>query len=160
MKKISAKTLMILAGCITAFAFLTFFLPPLVGIKTNYMFYKVYFPNGYYHGAIGSLIAYLMILGAATLFFLSAFVFNKNERLYCLIAVLLLIVACVLLYFTPQFYVNSLWAPDYVTPETVASAKAEQLSTTSLGIGVISGMAISLVSALAGAWCVRELKGK
>lgn len=159
-QKIYPKTFMILAGAVSLFAFLTFFLPPLTGHGNKISFDIVYFSSENYHGAVPSLIAYIVTFLCSATFFLCAFVINKHERLLCLIATLLLVVVGVVLLFTAQYYVGSLHAPEWVNPDLVEQIKAEQLEITKLGIGAITGVALSWVSALAGLVCIRSLKGK
>ncbi|MBQ3596926.1 MAG: hypothetical protein II988_03830 [Clostridia bacterium] len=159
-QKFYPKTYMLLAGAISLFAFLTFFLPPLTGAEKPMSFDIVYFSSENYYGAVPSLIAYVMILASCVLFFLCAFVINKDEKTWCLIATLLLVASGIILLFTANFYVNSLHAPEWVNPDLVEQVKAEQLEITKLGIGAITGVALSWVSALAGLLCIRSLKGK
>lgn len=159
-QKFYPKTFMLLAGAISLFAFLTFFLPPLTGAEKPMSFDIVYFSSENYYGAVPSLIAYIVTFLCSATFFLCAFVINKHERLLCLIATVLLVAVGVVLLFTAQYYVGSLHAPEWVNPDLVEQIKAEQLANTKLGIGAITGVALSWVSALAGSVCIRSLKGK
>ena len=159
-RKITAKSWLILTGALSLFAFTTFFLPPLAGNGYKIPFNKIYFPSTNYGGATTSLIAYVLILCASALFFVSAFVSNVPERKLCIISIVLLLIGATLLFFTPSMYVNSLTAPEGFNPEILAQIKQEQLEITTLSVGTISGIFLTFVSALFGAVCVRELKGK
>lgn len=144
----------LVAGIISFFAFLTIFFPPLFEKNGgNLYFYQVFFGAGldYYKGATLSAVAYFVLLAIAIGFVLCTFTKLKNYKIIKIVlSVLAVASSFVIVVFTPELFVNGMWASDHVGEELLNSARAEQLALLERGVSLYFCFAFGVLSSAFG----------